>query len=149
MKIKSQLGKQFKLKRTQCTVCLKTVAKSCLSEHVKKMHKSILRCKSLRCVSYFYTEAERLEHEVQVHSGVQWKKCIFCGKLIRSYNFLRHIKNLHTDVAIMCDFNSNCCVFFLSKSEKGEHILQVHKSGRLRRKVAYMRLLRQRVPRQK
>jgi uncharacterized C2H2 Zn-finger protein len=144
-------NKQVKINRIQCNLCLRTFATTYISRHMKIIHESEIRCKSSRCVSFFYTEAERLEHEVEVHNGGQWTKCVYCGNLFgRRKGLLRHVQYYHTDVAIKCDFHSRCVEFFLSKSEKNEHILQVHKTGwgRIRCKVQRVSM-RQAVQRQK
>lgn len=135
-KSEMQIEKQYKSDKFQCVSCKQTLANmSSLLIPMKRFHKNIIRCKSLRCVTYFLTEAERNKHDEQVHKGGKWKKCIYCGNLFASRNsYFNHIKNFHKDKAIKCDFNSKCFEFFHSKSKKDEHILQVHKTGR--RKVS-------------
>jgi hypothetical protein len=127
----------LKTNRIRCFMCLKMLGKSSLSMHMKNIHKSIIRCKILSCVSYFYTEAERLEHEVQVHKVGQWTKCNYCENWFENrHKHCIHITKYHKDIkAIKCDFHGQCSEIFYSKSEKDKHILQVHKNGHIRRKA--------------
>jgi hypothetical protein len=127
---------QLKTNRIRCVMCRKMFGKSNLSTHMKNIHKSVIRCKILSCVSYFYTEAERLEHEVQVHKVGQWTKCNYCENWFENRRkYCIHVTKYHKDKAIKCDFGGQCSKIFNSKSEKDKHILQVHKTRHIRRKV--------------
>jgi hypothetical protein len=58
-----------------CTLCQKMICKKSWSSHMRNIHNKIFRCETRNCVSYFSTEAERQQHQSQVHVG--WKKCIY------------------------------------------------------------------------
>jgi ribosomal protein L37AE/L43A len=122
--------------KKQCNICKTTVRnKARLLFHVKKYHKNCIRCQSTFCSTHFNTEAEKQEHEANVHT--EWKKCIYCGKI---YSFqailVSHIQTLHKE-AIRCDFHKRCATFFFTLAEKEEHILQVHKAVKGKMRCVY------------
>lgn len=127
---KYSLSHGSKRKEYKCTVCGKTF--NCggnFIRHMKKLHKMIVRCKHVLCSSYFLNEAERQKHHEQVHVGGKEMECIYCGKFLTGVFSLRHhMRRRHTKEAIQCDFNRRCAKFFLTKTEKDEHIHQVHNS---------------------
>lgn len=114
-----------------CPAILRT--KSQLTQHVKICHKTAVRCKSHKCVTFFLTDAEREEHEERTHGKGEFKKrfrCTFCGALFLSClaRLNKHIKKKHKE-AIKCDFHQNCPNYFRSESEKNKHVLEVHALG--------------------
>lgn len=113
-----------------CSFCKKKICS--LAHHMKMHHKSItIRCKSRQCASYFLTEDERRQHEKQVHIvGGDEKKCVYCGRYYSSINNMSmHVKNHHIKEAIQCEFIIKpCAKYFLTITEKDEHVLQVHKT---------------------
>jgi hypothetical protein len=130
----------------QCTLCQKIVtSNNDLREHMKKIHKNGIKCRSFCCAAYFLTEDERQQHENDVHLNCEnstCAKCIFCGALytngIKYLN--KHIQRLHKE-AIQCDFNDHCTKYFRTKSDKDKHILQVHENVKRKMPCIYCRMI--------
>jgi KRAB domain-containing zinc finger protein len=116
--------KSAKMKLNQCNLC-QVIFKSyyTLHNHIKKNHHNSVRCRSFMCGIYFFTEAERQQHEEEVH-GNKVHRCIYCGALFSKYNTLYdHIKKKHKE-AIRCKYH--CPNYFHTKTQLDEHILKVH-----------------------
>jgi hypothetical protein len=134
-KTKIKLDRTFKLnqsggicKKPECHICRKIYSnRNRFKHHMENVHEfNLIRCNRRACVSYFLNEIERQKHEVQVHHGSEEKKCIFCGNFYPlPHNLVAHVKRCHKE-AIRCDFNSRCTAWFHTKTEKDEHIHQVH-----------------------
>jgi KRAB domain-containing zinc finger protein len=119
--------KSANMKFNQCNLC-QIIFKSyyTLNNHIKKNHHVRVRCRSRFCGIYFFTEAERQQHEEEVH-GNKVHKCIYCGTLFSkgSDKLYEHIKKKHKE-AIKCEYKYHCPNYFHTKSQLDEHILKVH-----------------------
>lgn len=132
----SDKGQQKLEKQKWCCLCKKFMKQLRFGLHIKKCHENVtlLRCRSNCCANFFLTEADRQQHEEQVHSGEH--NCIYCGHLFKTVrSTCNHMKVYHKE-AIRCDFNRfKCSEFFHTTAEKDEHILKVHKTVRPRKEI--------------
>lgn len=137
-------GKVFNVKE-KCKICQITLTMKQLKLHSKQIHNLIFSCKIWNCASYFTTKREKQQHEARAHippaTVAKRKKCNYCDTWISilksTSNFNRHMKVQHVD-AIKCDYSIRCTEYFLTSTEKDEHILKVHKdNGIFRVKCIY------------
>lgn len=122
-----------KLRANWCFFCKKIICHLSLGYHMKIRHKNkAIRCKNMKCASYFSTEIERKQHEEQVHIGAKQEKCIYCYRYFAGTENMSHHVKKHHKQAIQCDFsNRPCAKYFTTIAEKDEHVLQVHKTARV------------------
>lgn len=119
-------NQQNRMKVFQCNLCqLILESEKLIWIHRKRFHKNDLRCHSRNCATFFFTEADRQKHELSVHG--KWINCIYCGAYFskRVRWMQNHIKKSHKD-AIQCDVSKRCREYFLTQTEKDEHVLKVH-----------------------
>jgi hypothetical protein len=125
-----------------CIFCNKKVARKggCISYHLKMHHpgERFFKCSYLPCIEYFKTEVDKQNHVQQVHEKIEGSlKCIFCEKFIPCPKSLRgtrrsrlaaHIRELHSDVAIKCNYYDRCPYYFKSEEDRDKHIKDVHQN---------------------
>jgi hypothetical protein len=120
-------GNKSKLSYSECPYCNAEVKNLC--DHISYYHKSIaIRCKKYRCKTYFFSEEERRQHVLNVHSTdtkVMKKKveCLYCGDEI--VNYFLHVKQNHAKIAIRCKYKK-CVSYFNSSNERVKHYLEKH-----------------------
>jgi len=109
-----------------------------LDKHTKTRHQSeIIQCKfDSRCAFYFKKEEEKQDHILEFHQRHKSaQKCVYCNKTINNLN--RHVKELHSKVAIKCNFHQYCPTYFLTVEEREKHILKDHKTGSMTKMCIY------------
>jgi len=121
-------------RKIQCMYCTDVkvfMSVSGLDYHAKTHHQTeLIQCKyDNRCALYFKTEEEKQEHIVAVHHQRDRKNCVYCAKAIPLKSLSRHVKKLHKNEAIKCNFHQTCERFFLSTDERDKHIFEDHKNG--------------------
>jgi hypothetical protein len=121
-------------KSMTCVYCNKIMCDHGSMWNHMKTHKNAIRCIYRLCATYFLTEDERQEHLKQVHMQEGNWKCIYCSVCVKSISVIGHIKNLHLDVAIQCNFSQRCNKYFLTASERDDHVQKVHLTSKPKKK---------------
>jgi len=118
-----------------CSECKLFASFNGLDYHIKNQHQAEkIQCKfNYRCTIYFKTEEDKQKHIVKVHQSET--KCVYCKKTIN--NLSRHVRKLHGNEAIKCNFHQACPTYFLSIEEREKHILEDHKTGATRKFCIY------------
>jgi hypothetical protein len=58
------------------------------------------------------------------------QKCILCSKsFCRTSRLLFHLRNMHANEFLECNYNAYCSKVFKTEEERKSHILNVHKSS--------------------
>jgi len=119
--------------KTKCVYCKKWIKKRQVLSHVNIHHKSeIIKCDH-RCKAFFTCEEEKRKHTQKVHeSGDNLFTCVYCRKKVLCSKRTRHMNTFHLKVAIRCNFNKLCTIYFFDEKERQKHILQVHKIAKFR-----------------
>lgn len=95
-------------------------------QHMKDAHDAIaIRCKG--CKIFFATQSEKQQHHAKMHPRSN-HNCIYCKRFgFKSIVTLRiHVLELHSQMAIQCNYRRKCKVFFLTQQEKAEHVKIFH-----------------------
>jgi hypothetical protein len=99
-----------------------------LKFHVKSSHSNIKTFYCGACVLFLASAEEKTKHFEQNHRANKYK-CMYCRKTFNySSGMHGHIKKIHLDVMIACDFK-RCQVYFLTQLEKLEHLKKFHNDG--------------------
>jgi hypothetical protein len=85
-------------KKVECFYCGEEIMN--YFRHVKQKHAKIaIRCKYIKCVSYFNSSNERVKHYLEKHSvteKLKWFSCNKCNyKSIRSHSLKFHSQRIH------------------------------------------------------
>lgn len=111
-----------------CRYCQMIIThNSNIHRHLRVHHKN-LAITFCKC-GYYGSAIEVQNHCMEKHqSGAI--KCVYCGIFYRKEYHLRHIKSNHKSQTIFkCTFK--CYLFFLSESDRDEHIFKVHSKAPL------------------
>jgi KRAB domain-containing zinc finger protein len=131
---------QINDKLIKCDFCCLNYWKSFTSKHFKIHHKNdnLIRCSYQRCSTRFRSEAEKQNHEAQVHESVKKQKCMFCNLFLTAKsNILQHYQTTHKSLlanVFKCTFK--CKRYFLTEADREEHIVSAHKTKCLMRTEA-------------
>lgn len=128
--------------KSLCPVCLKMVSGT-LRKHLKLCHDDhlVFKCSFQECSMSFLSEESLNDHKKNKHKNHKHlAKCTFCNKNILESTMRKHINNIHQaeiQSTYKCTFNSSCLKFFLTETDRDEHVRTVHNKPRETYKCVY------------
>jgi hypothetical protein len=105
-------------KLMKCDFCCIMYFKKDKANHFDKHHKNLIRCSYINCSIFFFSEAEKRNHESHVHARTEKSKRIFCNLFFHAHTMLVHFRSMHKSLipsAFKCKLN--CRRYFRTEAE--------------------------------
>lgn len=132
-----------KAMKVQCYICDRALSRYYLSEHLKCRHNLKFKCSFSKCINQFLTEADRQQHEEEMHPDdaasteeedgsektefPEKFKCYVCNQKTSRKHISRHMKSKHSK-HVKCSFK-RCVFYFDSEADRHKHEKKFHGIG--------------------